>query len=140
MYNVYLNGVRVDDGLEEGMDIPIYYDPMIAKLITHGKNREEAIQRMNKAIDEYQITGVETTLDFCKYTINHPVFKDSSFDTNFVKNYFTDPSVLDNHNEDEEMVAAIFAALEFENHKKAPNAVGGKSSVSKWKVNRSQLN
>lgn len=134
------NGVRVDDGLEEGMDIPIYYDPMIAKLITHGKDREEAIQRMNKAIDEYEITGVETTLDFCKYTINHEVFKDSSFDTNFVKNYFTDPAVLDNHNEDEEKVAAIFAALEFENRKKAPTKVGESKTVSKWKTNRSQLN
>ncbi len=134
------NGVRVDDGLEEGMDIPIYYDPMIAKLITHGKNREEAIQRMNKAIDEYEITGVETTLDFCKYTINHEVFKDSSFDTNFVKNYFTDPTVLDNHNEEEEKVAAIFAALEFENLKKAPVLLGEKGKVSQWKSNRSKLN
>ena len=95
---------------------------------------------MNKAINEYQITGVETTLDFCKYAINHEVFKDSSFDTNFVKNYFTDPSVLDNHNEEEEKVAAIFAALEFENQKKAPTLAGGKGKVSQWKTNRSQLN
>jgi acetyl-CoA carboxylase, biotin carboxylase subunit len=122
------------------MDIPIYYDPMIAKLITHGKDREEAIQRMNKAIDEYEITGVETTLDFCKYTINHPVFKDSSFDTNFVKNYFNDPSVLDNHNEEEEKVAAIFAALEFEGKKTIPTTVGSSNTVSNWKTNRSQLN
>ena len=49
------NGVRVDDGFEEGMEIPIYYDPMIAKLATHGKDREEAIARMLRAIDEYDI-------------------------------------------------------------------------------------
>lgn len=133
------NGVRVDDGLEEGMDIPIYYDPMIAKLITHGKDREEAIQRMNKAIDEYEITGVETTLDFCKYAINHPVFKDSSFDTNFVKNYFTDSSVLDNHNEQEEKVAAIFAALEFESNKSTPTSLSSAGSISPWKKNRTSI-
>ncbi len=51
------NGVRVDDGFEQGMEIPIYYDPMIAKLITYGSNRNEAIQRMLRAIDEYDITG-----------------------------------------------------------------------------------
>lgn len=133
------NGVRVDDGLEEGMDIPIYYDPMIAKLITHGKDREEAIERMNKAIDEYEITGVETTLDFCKYTINHPVFKDSSFDTNFVKNHFTDPNVLDNHNEEEEKVAAIFAALEFESYKSTPTSLSSVGSISPWKKNRTSI-
>lgn len=56
------------------MDIPIYYDPMIAKLVTHGKNRQEAIDRMVRAIDEYKITGVTTTLSFCKFVLQHPSF------------------------------------------------------------------
>ena len=64
-------GVRVDDGMEEGMEIPIYYDPMIAKLITHGKDRTEAIDRMIRAIDDYQITGVQTTLSFCRFALDH---------------------------------------------------------------------
>src|ERR1700741_5650092 len=67
-------GVRVDDGFEEGMDIPIYYDPMIAKLVTHGIDRKEAIDRMLRAIEEYKITGVETTLDFCSFVLQQEAF------------------------------------------------------------------
>ena len=134
------NGVRVDDGLEEGMDIPIYYDPMIAKLVTHGKDRTEAIQRMTKAIEEYEITGVETTLDFCKYTINHEKFIDSSFDTNFVKNYFSDPSVLDNFDPEEEKVAAMFASILFENLNEGNKANNAGTSASSWKANRVKMN
>jgi acetyl-CoA carboxylase biotin carboxylase subunit len=65
------HGVRVDDGFEEGMDIPFYYDPMIAKLITHAENRQEAINKMIRAIDEYEITGLETTLGFCRFVMRH---------------------------------------------------------------------
>ena len=68
-------GVRVDDGFEQGMEIPIYYDPMIAKLVTHGKDREEAMQRMIRAIDEYQITGIESTLPFGKFVMQHEAFR-----------------------------------------------------------------
>ncbi|MFN5664963.1 MAG: acetyl-CoA carboxylase biotin carboxylase subunit, partial [Bacteroidota bacterium] len=57
-------GVRVDDSFEEGMEIPIHYDPMIAKLITFGKTRQEAITRMIRAIKDYKISGIETTLPF----------------------------------------------------------------------------
>ena len=57
---------RVDDAYLEGMEIPIFYDPMIAKLVVWGKDRNEAIQRTIKAIDHYQISGVKTTLDFWK--------------------------------------------------------------------------
>ena len=67
-------GVRVDDGFEQGMHIPIYYDPMIAKLTTHAENREKAISRMIRAIDEYEITGIETTLDFCRFVLKHDEF------------------------------------------------------------------
>ncbi|MFT7158004.1 MAG: acetyl-CoA carboxylase biotin carboxylase subunit, partial [Parvicella sp.] len=108
-------GVRVDDGLEEGMDIPIYYDPMIAKLITYGKDREEAIQKMTKAIAEYDIVGLETTLTFCKYAINHESFKSGNFDTHFVKNYFSDTSVLDQTDPEVQGVAAAMANLFIQN-------------------------
>jgi acetyl-CoA carboxylase biotin carboxylase subunit len=86
--------VRVDDAFVEGMDIPIYYDPMIAKLVVWGKTREDAINRTIKAIDEYQISGLKTTLDFGKYVMKHHAFRSGNFDTNFVKHYFSDPSVM----------------------------------------------
>ncbi|MGB5372109.1 MAG: acetyl-CoA carboxylase biotin carboxylase subunit, partial [Flavobacteriaceae bacterium] len=64
-------GIRLDDGFEQGMVVPIYYDPMLSKLITYGKNREEAIQRMIEAIGQYKIEGVATTLAFGKFVCEH---------------------------------------------------------------------
>ena len=101
-------GVRVDDAIEAGMDIPIFYDPMISKLIVHGKNRTDAINKMLKAIDQYDIVGVKTTLSFCKYAINHEDFRSGDFDTRFVKLNFSDPSVLE---PDNEVVKAGLAAI-----------------------------
>ena len=99
-------GVRVDDGFEQGMEIPIYYDPMIAKLVTYGKDRSEAIERMIRAIDEYTITGIITTLGFGKFVMEHPAFTSGNFDTHFVRKYFT-PGSLQQSKEDEALVAAI---------------------------------
>jgi propionyl-CoA carboxylase alpha chain len=93
------------------MDIPIYYDPMIAKLITHGKDREEAIERMIRAIDEYRISGLQTTLAFCKFVMQHEEFRGGAFDTKFVQNYFK-PEMLNEKLTDEELFAAAkFAAF-----------------------------
>jgi len=96
------NHVRVDDAFLEGMEIPIYYDPMIAKLVVWGENRAHAIERAIEAIDNYQISGVKTTLDFGKYVLKHPAFKSGDFDTNFVKHYFQDPTVMHEAMRDEE--------------------------------------
>lgn len=86
--------IRVDDAFVEGMDIPIFYDPMIAKLVVWGKTREEAIDKTIKAIDNYQISGLKTTLDFGKYVLKHEAFRSGNFDTNFIKHYFEDPRVM----------------------------------------------
>lgn len=86
--------VRVDDAFEEGMEIPIYYDPMIAKLVVHGDSRDEAIERMILAIDNYEISGLRTTLDFGKFVMKHPIFRNGDFDTNFVKHHFSNAKVL----------------------------------------------
>ena len=94
--------VRVDDAFLEGMDIPIYYDPMIAKLVVWGETRKKAITRAIKAIDEYQISGLKTTLDFGKFVLKHEAFRSGHFDTNFVKHYFQDPRVMYEYMEEEE--------------------------------------
>lgn len=103
-------GIRVDDGFEEGMDIPIYYDPMIAKLVTYGKDREEAILRMKRAIREYEITGIRTTLDFGLFVMNHEAFTSGNFDTKFVERYFTPDALATEGNPEEGQVAAAFVA------------------------------
>src|SRR5690606_29470035 len=86
-------GVRVDDGFEDGMDIPIHYDPMMAKLVIYDETRERAINKMIRAIDEFRVSGIETTLAFCKFVMHHPAFISGEFDTNFIEKFFT-PEIL----------------------------------------------
>jgi len=129
-------GVRVDDSFEEGMDIPIYYDPMIAKLIVHGKNRTEAIEKMLRAIQDYQITGVETTLPFCSFVLKHEAFVSGKFDTGFIKNYFK-PEMLDKSKPEEEEVAAIFGSyFSISNKPKHHTEKQSDLNKSKWRLNR----
>ena len=82
-------GIRLDDAYEKGMEIPIYYDPLIAKLVTYGSNRLEAIQKMREAIGQFKIEGFSSTLPFGMFVMNHEKFISAEFDTHFVKNYFS---------------------------------------------------
>jgi propionyl-CoA carboxylase alpha chain len=124
-------GVRVDDGFEEGMDIPIYYDPMIAKLIVHAADRNAAIAKMTRAIADYQVTGVQTTLPFCSWAINHEAFVSGDFDTHFVKKYFT-PEVLHQRTDEEAMIAAALATKVHSQKKQVMHNALKKNSDS-WK-------
>ena len=128
-------GVRVDDGFEQGMEIPIYYDPMIAKLVTHGKDREEAMQRMIRAIEEYQITGIETTLPFGKFVMQHEAFRSGNFDTHFVEKYFT-PDKLQHVDENEAKAAAYVMARIMEEAKSNTRIIVSENTTSNWKKNR----
>jgi propionyl-CoA carboxylase alpha chain len=103
------NGVRIDDGIEEGMTIPIFYDPMIGKLIAHGKNRNEAIQKLTRAIDEFQISGIKTTLSFGRFVINHPAFQSGKFDTRFVSLYFKPDEEKKSVDSDNEKIAVMLS-------------------------------
>ncbi len=104
--------IRVDDGFTEGMQVPIQYDPMLSKLITYGKTRNEAMQRMLEAISEYDIEGVSTTLPFGKFVFEHEAFRSGNFDTNFVKKYYSEEK-LKAINEEEAKVAALFALKQY---------------------------
>jgi acetyl-CoA carboxylase, biotin carboxylase subunit len=110
------SGIRVDDGYEQGMEIPIYYDPMIAKLIAHAPTRQQAIDKLTTAINQFRIVGLETTLSFGKWAIHHPAFVQGKFDTHFVANYFT-PQQLITQNDVEAKAAAAVAikALQMQN-------------------------
>jgi acetyl/propionyl-CoA carboxylase alpha subunit len=128
-------GVRVDDSFEEGMDIPIQYDPMIAKLITFGKNREEAINRMIRAIDDYRISGIETTLTFGKFAMQHEAFVSGNFDTKFIDKYFK-PELLPVRKIDDAFVAIAAGSLYKQERKSTAPASESSSSESSWKRNR----
>ena len=116
-------GIRVDNGFEQGMDVPIYYDPMLAKLITYGKTREESIELMIKAIANYHIEGISTTLPFGTFVMEHEAFRSGDFDTNFVKKYY-DSNKLKAKFDKEAEVAALVALkryLEDKNIVRIPN-------------------
>ena len=106
--------IRVDNGFEEGMDIPIYYDPMLSKLITFGKTRSEAIERMIFAIDNYHVKGVKTTLPFGRFVCEHDAFRSGNFDTHFVKNYYA-PEMLEKASDVEAEIAAKLALRQYLN-------------------------
>jgi propionyl-CoA carboxylase alpha chain len=123
-------GIRVDDGYEEGMEISIYYDPMIAKLVVHGKTRTEAIQKMLQAIKEYKIEGVATTLPFGTFVFEHEAFFSGKFDTHFVKNYYTPEKIKEKQKANAE-IAAIVALKYWLDEYKITQPVVNKSTS--WK-------
>ncbi|MDX9750642.1 MAG: acetyl-CoA carboxylase biotin carboxylase subunit [Flavobacteriales bacterium] len=126
-------GVRVDDGFEEGMEVPIHYDPMIAKLIVHGATRAEAIARMERAIDDYAISGIETTLGFCRHVMGHAAFRSGLYDTHFVRDHFT-PAVLQGDDPGAmEAAAVVSGALHAERERRVrPLPTAGRA----WKLRR----
>lgn len=135
-------GVRVDDGFEEGMEVPIYYDPMISKLCTFAQDRESAMDRMIRAIDEYRIIGVETTLGFGKFVMQHEAFRSGQFDTHFVNKYFHPDELHEEVNETAEIAGAVAAVLV---RKGSAGKVGnssadsGKPQSSAWRSKRGAL-
>ena len=129
-------GVRVDDGLEQGMEVSIYYDPMIAKLITFGADRTEAIARMKRAMSEYRISGVQTTLDFAQFVMDHEAFVSGDFDTHFVANYYT-PEAIDKSNPELEARRSDGIEQSSPRHRKKRNSTSTSNGQSRWKQKRS---
>jgi propionyl-CoA carboxylase alpha chain len=82
-------GVRVDDGVQQGQDVSVYYDPLLAKLVVWAATREQAMDRMHRALSEYIVRGVDTTIPFCSFVMKHEAFRSARFDTSFVKQYWT---------------------------------------------------
>jgi len=137
-------GIREDSGVEEGQEISIYYDPLISKLIVWGENRTEAIARMRRALLNYQISGVKTTIPFCLFVMGHPNFINGDFDTHFVQNYFH-PDNLRSHNDEIEIAAVIASVLaemdskpiSISDYPARPNSFDQKRGVTQgWKIKR----
>lgn len=131
----YGPGIREDSGVFEGDTIQIYYDPMISKLAAWAPTRAQAIDRMRRALREYAVVGVETTIPFGLFVMEHPKFVSGDFDTGFVEQEFH-PEKLKYK---EERLAAVAAAV-FEFAKKNERAAAalefrsGQSDGSRWKM------
>ncbi len=111
-------GIRVDDGFREGMDIPIHYDPMIAKLVVYAPNRAAAISKMKLAINNYKIEGIETTLGFGQFVMTHEAFISGNIDTNFVKKYYHEAGRSQHMKTEKEIAAKMALSLLLKDQKK----------------------
>lgn len=132
-------GIRVDDCMEEGMSIPIFYDNMFAKLVVWAQTRDLAIERMKRAISEFEVTGVATTLPFGEFVMNHPDFKNADFDTGFIAKNFSPEALAPQELSDELVQAAAIALVEvFEQNRQVPKSENIKSgsSINHWYYNR----
>lgn len=108
-------GVRTDGYVYEGYEIPLYYDPMISKLIVWSRTRQGAIERMKRALHEYKITGVKTSIGFLKRVMNHPDFKNGQYDTHFIEKNLSD--LLKNESDENTVcrdIAAIVAYIDYQ--------------------------
>ncbi len=123
------SGIRVDGGYEEGMEVPIYYDPMLAKLVVHAANRTEAIQKMKEAIADYEVEGVATTLPFGRFVLDHPAFVSADFDTHFVQHYYSPEKLMESQKGAAEAAALLALRLHLE-HKRQLKVV--ESVESNW--------
>jgi len=103
--------VRVDSGFEEGSEVSIFYDPMIAKLVTHGADRKQAIQRMGDALDAYYIRGVNHNISFLNALIAHPRFKEGRLTTNFIAEEYPDGFHASDVPQDDPMLPVAIAAV-----------------------------
>ncbi len=129
-------GIRVDDGFAEGLDIPIYYDSMIAKLICYADDRTAAIERLRRAIDEYQILGIKNTLEFGKWAVDQKAFREGKYDTAFIEKFYS-PEKMTPEGHDE--AVAILAAYLYDHAqtKSDTQVTNTAPSTSLWKKNRS---
>jgi propionyl-CoA carboxylase alpha chain len=130
------HGVRVDGGYEEGMKIPVQYDPLLAKLVVHAETRELAMDKMKRAIEDFEITGVETTLGFGHFVMGHEAFRSGNFNTRFIENYFK-PEYLqgDADIEMEKLAAALAVSVSTVTTTSTPPLAASNYS-SKWKKHR----
>ena len=106
-----MENVRLDDAFIAGMEVSIFYDPLIGKLIAFGDNRNAAIRNLLKAIKRFDISGIETTLPFGKFVCEHPNFISGEFDTHFIEKYFTPEKISETYSEDALLASKIALSL-----------------------------
>lgn len=131
-------GLRLDSGYESGDDIPIFYDPLMAKFIVYAEDRISAIDRMEKAIEKFDLRGVANTLDFCRWVMTHEDFRNGWFDTNFIAQNFT-PEKLEAKLTEEETLALALGLIKIRDKQSTSGVqLNGFSdqSILNWKKNR----
>ncbi|WP_395343025.1 acetyl/propionyl/methylcrotonyl-CoA carboxylase subunit alpha [Ningiella sp. W23] len=111
------HGIRVDTGVEQGDEVSVYYDPMIAKLIVHANTREQALAKLVHALHQYQIVGVSTNIDYLLRVASSKAFKQANLTTDFVERHDTALKKLKAALSRQSQAIAAFASLEFSSHR-----------------------
>jgi len=124
-------GVRDDSGIYEGFEVPLDYDPLLSKLVTWGKTREEAIRRMMRALSEYQVYGIKTTIPFFQRILLHPRFLAGTYNTHFIAELEKEPEREDPA---EKIVALIAAGIKSGRDALAVMAPAQKGKANNWKI------
>jgi len=122
-------GVRDDSGVYEGFEVRLFYDPLISKLVVHAENRQEAIARMLRAVSEYRITGIKTTLPFFDRALRDPAFVEGDFDTGFVARL---QAAKDERDRASEIALAVAAVAAFRSRRRSRVALEEGPSSSAW--------
>ena len=129
-------GIRIDSGVTRLSEVSIHYDPMIAKLAVWGRTREEAIERLRRALDEYEVSGITTTLSFFREVVNDEDFVDGRLDTGFIAR-FNERRAANEREEPSQVevdLAAIAAALSYSSRRTTPANNSSNASMSRWKL------
>ncbi|MCP4726549.1 MAG: acetyl-CoA carboxylase biotin carboxylase subunit [bacterium] len=129
------NGIRIESGIKGSSEISIYYDPLIAKLVCTGQNRQGAMNRTKQALNDYVITGLKTNLAFCNFVMEHKKFRGGDFDTNFINEFF-EPEYLNKFEKKEMAVLAAVAAVHAHNNGGKGRTAGKEKNArttSNWK-------
>jgi len=124
-------GVRYDNGTYEGYEVPLEYDPLLSKLVTWGETREEAIQRMTRALSEYQIYGIKTTIPFFMRILHHPQFLSGDYNTHFIEKLEKEKEIKETP---EEIVAVITAGIKTYMENKSRSVSKGSRKIKNWKL------
>jgi acetyl-CoA carboxylase, biotin carboxylase subunit len=127
-------GVRDDSGVYEGFEVPMFYDPLISKLVVHAESREAAIARMLRAVSEYKVTGIKTTLPFFDRALRHPKFAEGDFDTGFVGRLQAETDERERAAEIAVAVAAVAAYRARRQSKAEPGAAAAGASSLWWRL------
>jgi acetyl-CoA carboxylase biotin carboxylase subunit len=136
-------GIRRDSGMYEGWEVPLEYDPLLAKLIGYGETREMAIDRLRRALVEYFVGGIKTNIPLFRRILLHPDFRAGKIDTGFLDRLLAEPPVHDARTAERIPIAAIAAAIFATQQASAPNggvsakngkAANGETETSKWKA------
>ncbi len=123
-------GVRNDNGVYAGYTVPVFYDPMLSKLICHAATRDEAIARMARALTEYRVDGIQTTIPFFTFLMAHPDFQSANFDTGFIDRLLPE---LDLEGDRDDLVEAAIAAAAILSYEESQRVKLPADGPSEWK-------